>query len=306
MNSFDAKSTLTVGERAFEIFRIDALQATYDVARLPFSLKVLLENLLRNEDGESIRKQDIEALASWDANAEPSKEIAFTPEGKRAIFGVSSIGGTSHLWSHYFMEKMGRADKVTWVQTGNVHTMLGSLKTKQVDVLSSAISVVTEAEKNGWGKVIYAPSDEKTWNAVIGGPVPVNVNFCLAATIEKEPENEAAQQDRAIALARAGQKQEALAEMKRYQRSDAPDRSKRLLGAVVVAHVAFRLLTDAVESEVAELYAHGFLRLPKAVTIHPRSSSYATTTCSHRLGPASRRKNHCSLRLRPGRRWSGP
>ena len=43
-------------------------------------------------------------------------------------------------------------------------------------------------EKNGWGKVIYSPSDEKTWNAVIGGPVPVNVNFCLAATIEKEPE----------------------------------------------------------------------------------------------------------------------
>jgi sulfonate transport system substrate-binding protein len=86
------------------------------------------------------------------------------------------------------MERMGLADKVTWVQTGNVDTMLGSLKTKQVDVLSSAISVVTEAERNGWGKVIYAPSDEKTWNAVIGGPVPVNVNFCLTATIEKEPE----------------------------------------------------------------------------------------------------------------------
>ena len=110
------------------------------------------------------------------------------PDGKRAIFGVSSIGGTSHLWSHYFMEKMGLADKVTWVQTGNVDTMLGSLKTKQIDVLSSAISVVTEAEKNGWGKVIYSPSDAKTWNAVIGGPVPVNVNFCLTATIEKEPE----------------------------------------------------------------------------------------------------------------------
>ena len=110
------------------------------------------------------------------------------PDGKRAIFGVSSIGGTSHLWSHYFMEKMGLADKVTWVRIGNVDTMLGSLKTKQIDVLSSAISVVTEAEKNGWGKVIYSPSDAKTWNAVIGGPVPVNVNFCLTATIEKEPE----------------------------------------------------------------------------------------------------------------------
>jgi aconitate hydratase len=78
-NSFDAKDTLTVGERSFEIFRLDALQPSYDVARLPFSLKILLENLLRNEDGEAIRAQDIEALARWDARAEPSVEIAFTP-----------------------------------------------------------------------------------------------------------------------------------------------------------------------------------------------------------------------------------
>ncbi|MGH2884688.1 MAG: aconitase family protein, partial [Solirubrobacteraceae bacterium] len=78
-NSFDAKATLTVGDRSYEIFRLDALQAKYDIARLPFSLKVLLENLLRNEDGESIRAQDIEALARWDAGAEPSTEISFTP-----------------------------------------------------------------------------------------------------------------------------------------------------------------------------------------------------------------------------------
>jgi len=78
-NSFDAKATLTVGGREYEIYRLDALQAKYDVARLPFSLKVLLENLLRNEDGESIRAQDIEALAQWDAKAEPASEIAFTP-----------------------------------------------------------------------------------------------------------------------------------------------------------------------------------------------------------------------------------
>ena len=78
-NSFDAKATLTVGDRSFEIFRLDALQASYDVARLPFSLKVLLENLLRNEDGESISARDIEALARWNAKADPTQEIAFTP-----------------------------------------------------------------------------------------------------------------------------------------------------------------------------------------------------------------------------------
>jgi aconitate hydratase len=78
-NSFDAKATLSVGDRSYEIFRLDALQAKYDVARLPFSLKILLENLLRNEDGESIRARDIEALAKWNASAQPSDEIAFTP-----------------------------------------------------------------------------------------------------------------------------------------------------------------------------------------------------------------------------------
>ncbi len=78
-NSFDAKARLSVGNRTYEIFRLDALQAKYDVARLPFSLKILLENLLRNEDGESIRAQDIETLARWNAAEEPSKEIAFTP-----------------------------------------------------------------------------------------------------------------------------------------------------------------------------------------------------------------------------------
>ncbi len=78
-NSFDAKGRLRVGERDYEIFRLDALQAKFDVARLPFSLKILLENLLRNEDGETIRARDIEALASWNAKAEPSQEISFTP-----------------------------------------------------------------------------------------------------------------------------------------------------------------------------------------------------------------------------------
>jgi aconitate hydratase len=78
-NSFDAKATLTVGDASYEIFRLDALQSQFDIDRLPFSLKILLENLLRNEDGESIRARDVEALATWNAEDEPSKEIAFTP-----------------------------------------------------------------------------------------------------------------------------------------------------------------------------------------------------------------------------------
>jgi len=78
-NSFDARSTLTAGERSFQIFRLDALQSRFDVARLPFSLKILLENLLRTEGNGSVTAGDIESLAGWDPAAEPSKEIAFTP-----------------------------------------------------------------------------------------------------------------------------------------------------------------------------------------------------------------------------------
>src|SRR5690349_19259810 len=78
-NSFGARTELEVGGRAYDIYSLEALQASYDVARLPFSLKVLLENLLRNEDGIGVRRADVEALATWDAKADPSKEIAFTP-----------------------------------------------------------------------------------------------------------------------------------------------------------------------------------------------------------------------------------
>jgi aconitate hydratase len=78
-NSFDARDTLKVGDRELAIFRLDALQPKYDVARLPFSLKVLLENLLRTEGNGSVEATDIEKLARWDAKAEPSEEIAFTP-----------------------------------------------------------------------------------------------------------------------------------------------------------------------------------------------------------------------------------
>src|SRR3954447_11834236 len=69
-NSYDARDTLDVGGKSFTYYRLDALQSEFDVARLPFSLKVLLENVLRNEDGDAVRTDDIEALATWDAKAD--------------------------------------------------------------------------------------------------------------------------------------------------------------------------------------------------------------------------------------------
>jgi aconitate hydratase len=79
LDSFGARSTLGVGGRSYEVFRLDALQARFDVARLPYSIKVLLENVLRLEDGVSASAADVEAIASWDAAAEPSVEIPYQP-----------------------------------------------------------------------------------------------------------------------------------------------------------------------------------------------------------------------------------
>ncbi len=75
-NSFGARSTLTVGDRDLTVYRIDAVDGS---AHLPYSLKVLLENLLRNEDGHNVTADQIRALAGWDPDAEPDTEIQFSP-----------------------------------------------------------------------------------------------------------------------------------------------------------------------------------------------------------------------------------
>jgi len=75
-NSFGAKSTLEVGDKSYEIYRLDTVPGS---ERLPFSTKILLENLLRNEDGVTVNKADIEALGNWDPQAEPVDEIQYRP-----------------------------------------------------------------------------------------------------------------------------------------------------------------------------------------------------------------------------------
>ena len=78
-NSFGAKAGLDVGDRSLEVFRLDALGSVGDVGGLPFSLKVLLENLLRNEDGSAVTAEDVEAFARWDPAGAEDREIAFSP-----------------------------------------------------------------------------------------------------------------------------------------------------------------------------------------------------------------------------------
>ena len=84
LDSFSTRSTLAVGDRSFAVHRLGALDGAFDVARLPYSMKIVLENLLRHEDGRHVHAADIEAVASWasrqSGGAEATTEIAFTPE----------------------------------------------------------------------------------------------------------------------------------------------------------------------------------------------------------------------------------
>src|ERR1700737_1841531 len=79
-NSFGARATFKVGNKEYELYRLDALDKQgISSRRLPFSLRILVENLLRTEDGRNVTKEEIRALAAWNKNSKPEKEIAFTP-----------------------------------------------------------------------------------------------------------------------------------------------------------------------------------------------------------------------------------
>jgi aconitate hydratase len=81
VDSFGARKILKVGSESYDIFRLDLLEKAgfKNISRLPVSLKVLLENLLRQEDNHHVSKGDIEALANWNAKVKSEKEIAFMP-----------------------------------------------------------------------------------------------------------------------------------------------------------------------------------------------------------------------------------
>jgi aconitate hydratase len=80
LNTFNSRSSLKVGNKEYEIYRLDSLdQQGISTKHLPYSLRILLENLLRTEDGRNVKKEDIRSMAAWNKNSKPDKEIAFTP-----------------------------------------------------------------------------------------------------------------------------------------------------------------------------------------------------------------------------------
>ena len=119
MNSFNARATIEVGSRSFEIYRLDALAATNpDLAKLPVSIRVLLENLLRHEDGGAVNASDIEKLAKWSATNVQREEIAFTPArvlmqdftGVPAVVDLAAMRDAIFVLGQYAPATPGRPD----------------------------------------------------------------------------------------------------------------------------------------------------------------------------------------------------
>jgi NitT/TauT family transport system substrate-binding protein len=119
---------------------------------------------------------DLKSLATWKR-----------ADGGKPLIGVSSIGGTAYLWSTFILEQMKLDQSVTFIPVGEADTMLGSLKSKQIDVLVASRSLTAESEKHGWGQMLFDMADHDAWASIIGGDVPVTANFALQSLLSTDP-----------------------------------------------------------------------------------------------------------------------
>jgi len=139
-NSFGAKDTLVVGDKTYAYYN---LKAAGDVSHLPFSMKILLENLLRREDGDVVSRQDVEAIIHWDAAAEPSKEIAYMPARvlMQDFTGVPAVVDLAAM-RDAVVALGGQADQINPLAPAELvidHSV-------QVDVFGSDSALATNAE----------------------------------------------------------------------------------------------------------------------------------------------------------------
>jgi NitT/TauT family transport system substrate-binding protein len=116
------------------------------------------------------------------------------PGGGKWVIAATAIGSGTHVYGNYVLEQYRSPDgrplngAVEWVGGGASTTMLGGLKAGKFDAIMAVPEWLWAAEDQGFGKVIYDILDEKTWNQVFGGPLPVTVGYCLKETVEKAPD----------------------------------------------------------------------------------------------------------------------
>ena len=188
-NSFKARGTLKVGDKSYEIYRLDAVKGT---EKLPYSLKVLAENLLRNEDGSNITKDHIEAIANWDPEAEPSVEIQYTPA--RVIMqdftGVPCIVDLATM-REAIGDLGGDADKVNPLAPADLvidHSVIADLFGR-ADAFERNVEI--EYERNGeryqflrWGQGAF--SDFRVVPPGTGIVHQVNIEYLASVVIERD------------------------------------------------------------------------------------------------------------------------
>jgi aconitate hydratase len=189
VNSFKARDTLKVGDKSYEIYRLDAVKGT---EKLPYSLKVLAENLLRNEDGSDITKDHIEAIAKWDPEAEPSVEIQYTPA--RVIMqdftGVPCIVDLATM-REAIGELGGDANKVNPLAPADLvidHSVIADLFGR-ADAFERNVEI--EYERNGeryqflrWGQGAF--SDFKVVPPGTGIVHQVNIEYLASVVMERD------------------------------------------------------------------------------------------------------------------------
>ena len=181
-NSFGAKGPLEVGGREYEIFRLSALGERFEVARLPYSLRVLLENLLRHEGSGTVSADDVEALAAWSPQAEPSREIAFAPARvlMQDLTGVPAIVDLAAMRDA--MAEMGgdpaRIDPLVPVELVIDHSV-------QVDAFGSAdafrVNVEREFERNRERYAFLRWAQDAYGNLAV---VPPGTGICHQVNLE--------------------------------------------------------------------------------------------------------------------------
>ncbi|HEY7054374.1 MAG TPA: aconitate hydratase [Mycobacterium sp.] len=188
-NSFDARDTLKVGDKSYEIYRLDAVKGT---EKLPYSLKVLAENLLRNEDGSNITKEHIQAIANWDPDAEPSVEIQYTPA--RVIMqdftGVPCIVDLATM-REAISDLGGDPDKVNPLAPADLvidHSVIADLFGR-ADAFERNVEI--EYERNGeryqflrWGQGAF--SDFKVVPPGTGIVHQVNIEYLASVVMDRD------------------------------------------------------------------------------------------------------------------------
>ena len=190
-DSFGARSTLKVGGKDYDIYRLDAVEDGH-VDRLPFSLKILLENLLRHEDGRDVTRDDILALANWDPKAEPSTEISFTPS--RVILqdftGVPAVVDLAAM-RDAVVKLGGSADRSTRCHRPNSSstTRYRSTSTAAADALDLNNKIEFQRNKERYSFLRWGQSGVSRTSAVVppntGIVHQVNLEYLVAGRLRR-------------------------------------------------------------------------------------------------------------------------